>query len=199
MNKSYSELRNIAWNALKGHWAEAIVAFVLYVVLVTLAASTLIGGLLVLPLELGFAVAMMKFLRGDYRSVDNLFASFSSYGRNLGAVFMVKLYTALWTMLFIIPGIIKGYAYAMTYFIIEDEPKLTIDEAIEKSMVMMDDHKWELFVLDLTFIGWYLLVILSGGIAALWVDPYIHAAHAAFYEEIKDSVVEVGHEDTAAL
>ena len=106
MNKSYSELRNIAWNALKGHWAEAIVAFVLYIILVALAASTFIGALLVLPLEFGFAIAMLKILRGDFRAVDNLFSAFSSYFRTLGAVFMVKLYTFFWSLLFIIPGII---------------------------------------------------------------------------------------------
>ena len=200
MNKSYSQLRNIAWNALKGHWAEAVMAFVLYVVLATLAASTVLGAVfVVLPLAFGFAIAMLKFLRGDFRAVDNLFAGFKSYGRSLGAVFMVKLYTFLWSLLFIIPGLIKDYAYSMTYFILEDDPQLSIDDAIEKSKVMMDGHKWELFVLDLSFIGWYCLVLVTVGIAALWVTPYILAAHAAFYEEIKDTVVEVGHEDSTAL
>ncbi len=191
MTKSYSELRSVAWNALHGHWTDAVLAFVVYGAIVAIADVVPAGAILIMPIYYGFAIAMLKFLRNDYRAIDNMFSAFKSYARTLGGVFMVTLYTILWSLLFIIPGIIKGYAYAMTYYILEDDPELSIDDAIEKSMVMMDGNKWDLFVLDLSFIGWWLLVVLTCGIAALWVVPYVQAAHAAFYEEIKDSVVEV--------
>ncbi len=90
-------------------------------------------------------------------------------------------------MLLYIPGIIKSYSYAMTYYIAQDEPELSAEKCICKSMDMMKGHKMELFLLDLSFIGWILLCILTGGIALLWVEPYYLSARAAFYEELKES------------
>ena len=79
----------------------------------------------------------------------------------------------------------------MTYYIAEDDPSLGINEAIDRSREMMYGHKMDLFLLDLSFIGWFLLGIVTCGIALFWVMPYVEAAHAAFYEDLKNEAIEV--------
>ncbi len=82
-----------------------------------------------------------------------------------------------------IPGIIKGYAYAMTPFIMAENPQMTAREAIKRSQELMDGHKWELFCLGFSFIGWNLLTVLTLGIGTFFLNPYMNAAYAAFYRE----------------
>jgi hypothetical protein len=83
-----------------------------------------------------------------------------------------------------IPGIVKGLGYSMTPFILAENPDMTAREAISASSKLMNGHKWELFVLGLTFIGWELLCVLSLGIGFLWLNPYMNATYAAFYRQI---------------
>jgi uncharacterized membrane protein len=98
--------------------------------------------------------------------------------------FMRALFTALWTLLFIIPGFIKMYSYSMAMYIQQDQDNKDWNFCIKKSMEMMKGHKWELFVLDLSFIGWYLVGLLCLGIGVLWVNPYHQMARANFYLEL---------------
>ena len=100
-------------------------------------------------------------------------------------ILLMYVYKSLWALLFIIPGIIKGYAYAMTPFILNDNPDLRANEAIELSMAMMNGHKWDLFCLKLSFIGWVLLCIFTFGIGYLWLIPYRYTSYAVFYEDVK--------------
>jgi uncharacterized membrane protein len=97
----------------------------------------------------------------------------------------MQVYTLLWTLLFIIPGIIKSLSYAMTPFVLRDNPEMKNNEAIELSMKMMDGHKGDLFWLYLTFIGWGILCIFTFGIGYFWFAPYVQASTAQFYEEVK--------------
>ena len=99
--------------------------------------------------------------------------------------FLRSLYTFLWMLLLIVPGIIKAISYSMTPFILAEHPNLTASQAIDLSKQMMDGHKMDLFILDLTFIGWGLLSALTLGIGALWLNPYTNAAHAAFYRQLQ--------------
>jgi uncharacterized membrane protein len=87
--------------------------------------------------------------------------------------------------LFVIPGIIKKYSYALTPYILKDNPKLEYNSAITLSRKMMDGHKWELFYLQFSFIGWAILSCFTFGIGYLWLIPYIQTTQAAFYEEVK--------------
>ena len=87
-------------------------------------------------------------------------------------------------MLFIVPGIIKGYSYSMTPFIMAENPELSASEAINRSKAMMDGHKTELFVLDLTLFGWAILCALTLNLGNLFLNPYRNAAYAAFYRQI---------------
>lgn len=94
------------------------------------------------------------------------------------------LFVALWTLLLIIPGIVKSYAYSMAYYIKIDHPEYSPKQALDESVRLMRGHKWQLFVLDLSFIGWHLLSLVTFGLASLWVAPYVAASRAEFYQEL---------------
>lgn len=134
--------------------------------------------------QLGYSKFLLAQYDGKEYEVKDLFSQFDRFSVGFLQLFLRELYTILWTLLLIIPGFIKGFSYAMTPFILADHPELTPSEAIRRSQELMDGHKWELFVLGLTFIGWNLLSALTLGIGALWVNPYMNAAYAAFYREL---------------
>lgn len=142
------------------------------------------------PLNVGYRNSIKEFYKnGDYHTVGNLFKfSFADkqYWRNLAGILLVNLFITLWTLLFIIPGIIKSLAYAMTPYILRDNPELGPNEARLKSIEMMRGHKWKLFGLELSFIGWILLATLSLGIGFIWLSPYMATANAAFYCNLKE-------------
>jgi uncharacterized membrane protein len=98
---------------------------------------------------------------------------------------MVGLFTFLWSLLLFIPGIIKSYSYSMTLYIISEDPSIGVMDAITKSREMMNGYKFKKFLLDLSFIGWFLLCIITLGIGFLWFIPYVGVAGAAFYNDIK--------------
>jgi uncharacterized membrane protein len=128
-------------------------------------------------------IAFLRLLRKNPQELGYLFQEFNS--RVYVTTLLTMVYTLLWTLLLIIPGIIKAYSYSMTYYVLEDNPELSGDKAIEESMRIMSGHKWALFWLHLTFIGWALLCILTLGIGFFWLVPYMNTAQAAFYEDIK--------------
>lgn len=158
------------------HTATTILGVVGILVLV----GFIIGG----TVQLGYSVYLLKQYHRQETSIGDLFSQFFRFGTGFAQRFLVGLYTFLWTLLFVIPGIVKGFSYSMTPFILADDPNLTASQAITRSRELMDGHKWELFVLNLTFIGWEILGALCFGIGLLWVTPYKNAAYAAFYRQI---------------
>lgn len=151
-------------------------------------SSFLLNFFLLYPLSLGYSVAHKELLQnGDAAITRNTVRlAFSDYVRNAVSILLVYLYTLLWTLLFIVPGIIKGLAYSLTPFIVKDNPQLLPNEAINLSMKMMKGHKFDLFYLYLSFIGWIFLAILTLGIGLLWVIPYMQTSMAAFYLDVKN-------------
>lgn len=143
---------------------------------------------LILSIAIGNVLEVGKvrfFLRGFKDDVDigNLISTFNS-NEYLGIVktqFLRGFYNFLWALLLIIPGIIKAYEYKMVPYIISEEPDLSADEAISRSRNMTDGHKWDMFVLDLSFLGWYLLGLLFFGIGSIFVYPYEEATYAKLY------------------
>ena len=140
-------------------------------------AMFIIGGVV----ELGYAKFLLKQHDKKELVFADLFSQFERFGTGFAQRFLRTLYTALWTLLFVVPGIIKSLSYAMTPFILEDHPELTASEAINRSKKLMDGHKMDLFILSLTFIGWDILSALTFGIGFLFLNPYRNAAYAAFY------------------
>lgn len=98
--------------------------------------------------------------------------------------FMTSLFTILWTLLFIIPGIVKAYAYSMNFYLLHREPKLTAMEAIDKSKRITMGYKGDLFMLDLSYLGWYILGIFTLGILWLWIIPKHRTARILYFDEI---------------
>ena len=149
--------------------------------------STLLRVFLFNVLTVGFYVAFLMLLRtGDNRLTANMFeVSFRNYWHKLWGMLLMHIFIILWSLLLVIPGIIKMFSYAMTPYILEENPELGANEAIDRSRAMMKGHKFDLFYLYLSFIGWFILCCLTLGIGFLWLTPYMETATAAFYEDVK--------------
>lgn len=143
-------------------------------------AALILGG----TVELGYAKFLLKQHDRKELQFSDLFSQFDRFGTGFAQKFLRTLFIVLWSLLFIIPGIVKGLSYAMTPFILEDHPEMTASQAIKASMQLMDGHKMDLFILGLSFIGWSLLACLTMGIGFLFLNPYMNAAYAAFYRDI---------------
>ena len=190
MLKENSQLRAEARQALQGKWPMAAVAALIYsIVAGGLSAIPFIGGLcslfVGLPIAYGIAIVMFGVFKGKDVDFGVLFEGFQDYSRIFVTKLLQGIYTALWSLLLVVPGIIKYYSYAMTDYILKEEPEMKNNAAIEKSMAMMENNKMKLFLLDLSFIGWALLCIVTFGIGFLFLQPYMQVSHAAFYEDLK--------------
>ncbi|MBR4843026.1 MAG: DUF975 family protein [Bacteroidaceae bacterium] len=144
------------------------------------------------PLTAGFINSVKLYYKdSDMSTIQNMFKygfGGGRYWRNVLGMFLMNLFIGLWTLLFIVPGIIKSYAYALTPYILIDNPELSPNEARLKSIEMMRGHKGKLFGLDLSFIGWYILCLLSLGIGFIWITPYVRTTKAAFYCNLKEEL-----------
>lgn len=184
------DYRRMAWEKLRGNWGTVIVTYLIYSLIIgALSGGTAGIALLILggPLTVGFAAVMLTLMRTGSTKIETLFDGFSTdFVSRMLAHILYSIYIALWSLLFVIPGLVKSYSYAMTFYILRDNPGIGANEAITRSRQMMKGHKWQLFCLDFSFIGWILLSMLTCGILMLWVAPYMQAARTAFYESIKD-------------
>lgn len=159
-----------------------IVLYILYVIAILYVSSIFALG--IISIYLGIA-------KGESASVSDLFTYFRGWKKTTRAfsvTFFLSLYTLLWSLLLIIPGIIKSFSYAMTYFILLEHPEFTVHQAISESKKIMKGHKWELFVLLLSFIGWYILALITFGIGQFWLLPYGYVTVGHFYEKISKEV-----------
>ena len=211
--KTNQDYKNAALAALKGNWAPVIVATIIYFVITIIVslmselydpetsagavAGVAILGWLVLslfasiPLGVGYYNSLnLLLVEGDNQVTNNMFKiGYGNLLRNVGGMLLVGIFTFLWTMLLIIPGIIKSLAYSMTPFILKDYPELSANQAINLSMKMMEGRKFDLFYLYLSFIGWGILAIFTLGIGYLWLMPYMYTSTAAFYQNVKEEYI----------
>ena len=186
--------------SLSGNWGTAIGVFLIYCVIAGVLSSTGIGGLFIGLLTFGLCSAFLAVVRVKTMKIENLFDCTKNFGTVFVASILQGIYPFLWTLLFYIPGIVKSYSYAMTNYILIDNPNMTANEAITESRKMMNGHKFDLFILDLSFIGWYILSSFTFGILLLYVQPYHLAARAEFYENIRGPIVmDAPAEETAAV
>ena len=112
---------------------------------------------------------------------------FRDFGHTFATMLLRDLFLLLWMMLFIIPGLIKLYSYSMVPFILAEHPELSATEVITRSRKMMNGHKWRAFVLDLSFIGWILLGVVTFGLGLIfWASPYMYSTRAALYLKLKE-------------
>ena len=142
---------------------------------------------------IGIDGACMKLYRGEKASASEMFSGFKLFSRNILAVLWMYLFLILWTLLFIIPGIIKWLAYSATYFILAESENVRPREALKLSMRITQGHKGEIFLLHLSFIGWYLLGLLTCGILIIvYVGPYHYVSMAGLYIEMRDEAIASG-------
>lgn len=199
------QIKQTGWDKLSGKWTPACVAFLLYI-LVTLiisaptflfekdsageAAWTWISNVLTWILDIGLAAYFLDLVLEKPLFYKRLF-----YGYSRGFLFAINVFVTqllmgififLWCLLLIIPGIMRAYSYSLILFILVDHPEYSPLEAIRKSKEMMYGHRMELFVLNLRFIPWALLGIITLGIGFIWVVPYVMSAFSEFYQQIKE-------------
>ena len=189
--KRAKELRAAAWEKKKGRWGMLALVFFIYSLIMAACAAlsyVVVGAVAVLllsgPLMLGFTMVCLAVSRRQGASLSKLFEGFSRFGDSLVLFLLMDIFIFLWSLLLVIPGIIKMYSYSMSWFVLHDRPDLTGNEARKRSMYLMRGHKWRLFCLDVSFLGWYLLSALTLGILAFWVTPYHMTARAEFYQEL---------------
>ena len=158
--------------------------------LILYAAMFFVG----LPLEVHACGIFIKIYNRIPASVSELFSNFSvNFLRKVGGMLWMALFIFLWMLLFIIPGIIKALAYSMTPYILADCPNVTAREALKLSMRMTNGHKMDLFVLGLSFIGWFILGALTLHIlTVVFVLPYMYTTYAGFYTELRNKALATG-------
>lgn len=183
-------IRNKAWEDLRGKWGASALACLIYMVIVgAMSAIPWLAFLLSLLVASIVAIgASFLWLDVSYKKdveMKTLFEGFGDYVRYLLGYLIVAILTFLWSLLLIVPGIIKSISYSQTFFIMRENPGMAGNDARKLSMQMMEGHKMEYFLLGLSFIGWVLLGLITCGIGMLWVGPYISTAYGEFYQELK--------------
>lgn len=137
----------------------------------------------------GYARFNLEIVDDAEPTINSLFAYLAHWKTTAVAQLLQMVYIFLWTLLFVIPGVMASYSYALTKYILAEEPELSAGEALRKSKELMDGNRWRLFCLHISFIGWHILSAFTLGIANLFLTPYIETSVAAFYREVTDTWV----------
>lgn len=159
----------------------------MFMSLVSIAVSLLVVNVI----TLGSMTWFHRAIKTEGLNMEEMFWPFKEdYGGNVLMMFLISLYTALWSMLFVVPGIVKGYSYSLAMYKKSENPNIPASKAIELSTRMTNGHKMDLFVLDMSFIGWAILSAFTLNILGiLYVMPYQYASKAFAYEEIKEEAL----------
>ena len=195
-----SDITAAARTSLSGNWGKAITALFIYgFIQIGLGLSdSVLCGLFLSP-ESSLKLAQWVFsgallvgqasffisLTNGIPEIPRLFDGFNRFGRSFATSFMCGLFVFLWSLLFLIPGIIKSYSYAMTFFILADDPDAGVLEAITRSRKLMDGNKFKFWLLSWRFFGWAILCMFTMGIGFIWLAPYAQTSMTEFYKDIK--------------
>ena len=199
-----AELKANAKEQLRGKWAVAIATVLVANILIDSDVMYKVSekfGLIGLSISCSLislflggvtSVGLCKFLldmttKREEPRFETLFSQFNIYLKTLGLNILITLSVCIGTILFIVPGIIVGLMFSQSYYILSEDPSKSITQCIKESVDMMNGHKWDLFYLELTFIGWWLLTAITVGIAGLWVAPYVKVTETNFYLSIKNN------------
>ena len=206
MNISRAELKAQAKEQLRGKvWMFFLVTVIMYAILIPITllaelegAAAIIGLIAIYvitpPLSLGLTMVYLDVTYGDPVEISTLFKGFQMMGKAIATFLWMILFIFLWSLLLYIPGIIKAYSYSMAFYILAENPDMTAREAITESKIIMKGHKWEFFVLQLSFILWALLSIVTLGIALIYVEPYMQLTYTNFYHNIKRQAAPIAEE-----
>lgn len=186
--------RNIFGNS----WMTALLVCLLADA-ITVAAGTILPGfgamIVVGPLSFGIAAMFRKqSFDHDTMNIGDVFKGFTTdFGQTFLLGLLTSIFIALWSLLLVIPGIVKYYSYSMCYYIKADHPDYEWRQCIRGSQELMNGHKGELFMLDLSFLGWYIVGAICFGIGTLWVIPYHEAARAVFYKNLQSPALSASY------
>ncbi len=147
-------------------------------------AGTTLASMAMYPMVFGILMVCIAVADGGDFKVADMFNGYYDWWGAIKTYFFVGLFAWLWSLLLIIPGIVKAYSYRLAIYIKAENKEMGALEAIRKSKEIMHGHKLEWFVLDLSFIGWALLVAVTFGIAAIWVTPYMDVTYANAYRQL---------------
>lgn len=207
-----SELKTKALSSLEGNWGVAVgltfIYFMLNTVLVSVVETTVSGAfgvwsdtktmmvtaklsnlaisMMLIPFYVGVYWFYLDMVRGKGPKIGDAFLTYNDFYSTLkllGASIMQFVYTFLWSLLLVIPGVIKSIAYSQMFYLLRDHPEYSINEAITESRKRMNGLKTKYFLLILSFIGWSFLAMFTMGIGFLWLVPYFTATMATFYNE----------------
>lgn len=198
------ELKSQAKQQIKGNVGILFVVSLIIAVLSGAAALVLsfipfIGGLAnAIIITPAFALSLVRvylnLTTNTKPSAGDAFIGFDDFWSAFKVNFLVGLFTFLWSLLFVIPGIVKSFSYSMSMYILAENKGKAALECINESKSMTNGHKMDLFVLGLSFLGWALLGIITFGIAFIWVIPYMNATYANVYNSLKPFKAEIVNE-----
>lgn len=193
MPKTSAELKAQAKEQLKGRWGQMIVAsLVFYAVTVgacIIAIIPIVGWLgffvVFASLTLGFLAYTLKFVEYKNQDASEIFNGFKRWADSIVLLLLIELFTFLWSLLLVIPGIIKSVSYSMAYFVLAENPDMKANEALDWSKRITEGHKGRIFYVYLSFIGWSILASFTMGIGYIWLIPYMSVTFANLYNDIK--------------
>lgn len=193
------ELKELAKTQLKGNWLMAAVLTLIFVVLqyIISGVSTIFLGIpaifLLPPLIIGFSLVFIKFTRYSNKiEFEPLFDGYKIFWKSVATYWWVFLWTFLWSLLFLVPGIIKAISYSMTFYIVADNPNVTVADAMKVSMKMTNGYKMDIFVMALSFLGWAILASFTLGIGYFFLMPYVMTTYTNSYFKLKELAIDNG-------
>jgi uncharacterized membrane protein len=213
MNMSISEIKKQALRSLKGKWGLGVqltlIVFLITAILPIIIEVFLSGGFsnwlnqvetplavgifnilfsfCLIPLTIGaywFYLGIARLENPEITQVFTIYKDGKTSLKIVGATILIAIFTFLWALLLIIPGIIKSLSYSQTFFLLKDHPEYSAFDAISESKKRMKGYKWKFFLMNLSFIGWGILCLFTLGIGLLWLSPYISTTMATFYNEL---------------
>jgi uncharacterized membrane protein len=184
-----SDIMTNARSRLKGKWGSTVLVVFIYCLISIVPGSIpkvgwlinlVIGG----PIAFGLSYYFLAFAREKNPVLEDLFKGFHVFAKTFIAYLLIIVFTLLWALLLIVPGIIAAISYSMTFYLMVDNNEMTGQDAIKKSKEIMNGNKYRYFCFCCRFIGWFLLGIASLGIGFLWIVPYFMVSNATFYENL---------------
>ncbi len=194
-----AELKFMAKEQIRGNLGTYFLCYLIYGLITGASAIVVVGPMLLAPpLMMGILMLFMGATRGIKPDLEDMFRGFNMFGQSVLLFLATGLFVFLWSLLFVIPGIIKAISYMFAPYILAENPDMPVMEAIKASKEMTRGHKGELFVMYLSFIPWFLLCGVTFGFAAIYVGPYVMATYTNAYNRIKyySSLPPMGADDT---
>jgi uncharacterized membrane protein len=188
--KDNIELQRQAREDLKDKWPLVVGAAALYMLFAGLGhvawpPGGIVSFILTGPMTLGLSIFFLTIVRGGRPELSVVFKGFNRFGTAFIAHLFMVVFIILWSLLLVVPGIMAALSYAMTFFIIADNPEIEASAAIRRSKELMEGKRWQLLCLLFRFLGWFILCLLSFGIGFLWLIPYVQTTLARFYEQVR--------------